>query len=346
MADDYDSSLWYGYDVDAANRTASDSYVNATTRTPSTELDKDAFLKLLLTQLQYQDPLDPVDNTEFIAQMAQLTVAEQMQNMAQSFSHSQAYNLIGKYIYANYYDETSGLYTEVSGEVTSVLISGGEAYVMVGDKQVPVDKVQMVYSDYLAQGVNSLAANTVTSQALALMGKYVQAVTVDSDGNLTGYVEGKVEDLKFDSSGNPLLVVGNDEVYVKEVISVSENMRLLGKTISANTASGALNGTVTGVEFEDDNTYLLIDGKRVSIKSIALVSDALKYVGQDVSYLGVAGTVTGVMIRSGVPYLVVGGTEEIPAVVDDNGDEISATVPASPGVEINFADFKGVTLDS
>ena len=46
------------------------------------DLDKDAFIKLLVTQLQHQDPLEPQDNGEFIAQMAQFSSLEQMTNVA------------------------------------------------------------------------------------------------------------------------------------------------------------------------------------------------------------------------------------------------------------------------
>ncbi|SES67491.1 flagellar basal-body rod modification protein FlgD [Natronincola peptidivorans] len=47
----------------------------------SNDLDKDAFLKLLTTQLSNQDPLNPMEDREFIAQMAQFSSLEQMQNM-------------------------------------------------------------------------------------------------------------------------------------------------------------------------------------------------------------------------------------------------------------------------
>jgi len=55
-------------------------------RKPQQSLGKDDFLKLLITQLSYQDPTNPIQDKEFIAQMAQFSTLEQMTSMAADFS--------------------------------------------------------------------------------------------------------------------------------------------------------------------------------------------------------------------------------------------------------------------
>jgi len=58
----------------------------STKRQPKQSLGKDDFLQILITQLAYQDPTAPMEDKEFIAQMAQFSTLEQMTGMAQDFS--------------------------------------------------------------------------------------------------------------------------------------------------------------------------------------------------------------------------------------------------------------------
>ena len=58
--------------------------LNAKTNNRNDALGKDAFLQLLVTQMQYQDPLDPQDNSEYLSQLAQFSALEQMSNVSSS----------------------------------------------------------------------------------------------------------------------------------------------------------------------------------------------------------------------------------------------------------------------
>lgn len=106
-----------------------------TSRTPSPELGKDEFLKILLTQLQNQDPLDPMDDREFVSQMTTFSSLEQLMNMSKSidtFVENQSMppvvqfsHMIGKEVsYHIDSDENSDVETST---VTAVLQKEGRA---------------------------------------------------------------------------------------------------------------------------------------------------------------------------------------------------------------------------
>ena len=114
--------------VDTLNKTLA---VNG--RTPKTELGKDDFLQLLITQLSHQDPTAPMEDTQFIAQMAQFSSLEQMTNMSSSFSKlnslftgSEASNAVGKNVDIEMGDATvSGTIAAASrGDYPQVLVNG------------------------------------------------------------------------------------------------------------------------------------------------------------------------------------------------------------------------------
>lgn len=149
------------------------------------EMGRDEFLKLLVTQLKYQDPLQPTDDKEFIAQMAQFSSLEQMQNLNSSFSSMKAFSLMGKDIAAAYKDEETGEETMVSGVVEKVKMSSGKVYVQVGDHDVPVD------------GIGEITQTNVTkvTDLMPLIGRKIQGKLLDESGGLID-VTGAVSSIK------------------------------------------------------------------------------------------------------------------------------------------------------
>lgn len=272
---------------------------------PTNELGKDAFLQLLMTQMQYQDPLNPMENTEMVAQLAQFSALEQMSNVYKSTAYSQGLNMIGKQIEATIYNESAREYEDVKGVVSSVIVKNGETYVRVGDKDVPVDKVQ------IATGIDEASFQ----QALSLVGKTIQAITSDpsSDGTMVyDYVEGKVERIKK-VNGVPMLVVGNKEIFMDEFTTVDDNPILLGRTVKATKFDGTVvEGPVDDIhikidsETEEPKLYAVIGGEEFYLENIADISTALSNVGKQVNTSIASGTVDGVTIKGGLIYLNVG----------------------------------------
>ncbi|HON12640.1 MAG TPA: flagellar hook assembly protein FlgD [Treponema sp.] len=100
---------------------------------PSQNLGKDDFIKILITQLTHQDPTAPMEDKEFIAQMAQFSSLEQMTNMAQDFnrlanllSGSEATGALGKSVEVTEGDKViQGVVKAVTrGAVPQVLVNG------------------------------------------------------------------------------------------------------------------------------------------------------------------------------------------------------------------------------
>ena len=116
-------------------------------RKTSNELGKDDFLKLLITQLQNQDPTSPMENTEFISQMAQFSSLEQMTNMSSSFAKmaafinsSEAANTLGKTVELEIGD------ANVTGVVEGAT-RGENPQILVNGMYYSMDKIKAVYAN-------------------------------------------------------------------------------------------------------------------------------------------------------------------------------------------------------
>jgi flagellar basal-body rod modification protein FlgD len=104
---------------------STDNSAYAAERMPMQKLGQDEFIKILVTQLRSQDPLNPQKDTEFVGQMAQFSALESTKLMQTEIQGLRANSLIGHTV------EVQGEETNVIGEVTSVDNINGEFKIIV-----------------------------------------------------------------------------------------------------------------------------------------------------------------------------------------------------------------------
>ncbi len=126
--------------------TSATGFYQPSTQAPGTSEDKQMFLNLLVAQLRYQDPMNPADSGEFLAQSAQFTALEKMQDVADqtagllaaqvSFG---ATGMVGRYV--SYLDENGDSH---SGQVGSVTYDQNGPMLVVDGEHVSLGQVQTV----------------------------------------------------------------------------------------------------------------------------------------------------------------------------------------------------------
>ncbi len=216
---------------------ATDTNGNVKTTGGGQSLGKDDFLQLLVTKLQYQDPLAPMEDEDFIAQLAQFSSLEQMNNIAegitssnqwdylqmQSLNNAMASGLIGKEVTAEY----SGIYLE-SGKNASV------AYTITQ----PAKELTMIIKD--------------------ADGNEIARVTKNDLGTGSGTItwDGK------DSFGNKAAT----GFYSIETIAT-------GQTGSTFTPSMAVTGIVSRVSYRDGSAFVNVNGMEIALGDITAVGE-------------------------------------------------------------------------
>jgi flagellar basal-body rod modification protein FlgD len=113
------------------------------TREAKGNLGKDDFLQLLVAQIRYQDPLKPMEDKEFIAQLAQFSALEQMMNVGLASNLTYGTSMLGKQVNGSDADGAP-----VSGKAVSVRISDGNTPMIkvevAADKFVVVELSKIV----------------------------------------------------------------------------------------------------------------------------------------------------------------------------------------------------------
>ena len=128
----------------ATQSTGSTSGSGTTGTSPADAMNKDMFLKLMVAQLKNQDPMNPTDSSQFLAQTAQFTSLEKLDEVssqtAQALTAQMAFGastLAGRSV--TYLGEDG--VTEVTGTVDSVRFTATGPVLAVGDAEVPINSV-------------------------------------------------------------------------------------------------------------------------------------------------------------------------------------------------------------
>ncbi len=199
------TTLTDGTYLNTTNGVTNNTTTKTATTSSSSSMGKNDFLQLLVTQMKYQDPLDPQSNSEYASQLAQFSSLEQMQNLNTTVNSSQATSLVGKSVA---WADSKG--NTFSGTVSSVKYSNGTAKLMVGGAEVDVSSLLYVGSSDSSQQVEEL--NTI--QASGLIGKKV--TWTDSTG---ASQSGTVSSVSV-SNGATQLMVGSTAVSISSLTNI------------------------------------------------------------------------------------------------------------------------------
>lgn len=160
----------------------------------SSEMDSDAFMKLFLEQLKHQDPMSPMDNTQFMQNTSMMTMVERLTNMQKLMEESNSSllnlteyeKLVGKS--ATYtkvtQDEVTGekKSEQKSGSIDSVKLVDGKIMFAIGEDLVTRDKIKGLESKGMTS--DSLLDNTLKyTQMIGKSITYIEEKLVDTDGN-------------------------------------------------------------------------------------------------------------------------------------------------------------------
>ncbi|MBQ6844612.1 MAG: flagellar hook capping protein [Agathobacter sp.] len=116
-------------------------------------LGYDQFLQLLCAEMQYQDPLEPTSNTDYVAQMATFSQLEATLSLTETQQNANASELVGKQVILKITSETTGQTSYVDGRVDYVMYQNGEAFLSVNDQLYPASSLDTVADTEYYEGV-------------------------------------------------------------------------------------------------------------------------------------------------------------------------------------------------
>lgn len=225
-----------------------------TSTTGTSNLGKDAFLQLLVCQMQNQDPLNPSTDTEFVSQLATFSQLEQLQNLSANTEKSQAFSLVGKEVVLTSTD-SNGKTQYVSGTVDFINISGTKVQLSVNGNLFDQSQVYSVIDSTYVTNQNRPNIDT--------------AVKYNFDAN-------KAKDLTFevslgekDTVATQVAVIINNQIVDSKYISLEKNKL----TISSELMSRLPNGEYKPAVVFNDSLYTTItDQVTINVTNSKLTS--------------------------------------------------------------------------
>ena len=197
------------------------------------ELGRDAFFQLLLTQLQNQDPLNPMESTDMTAQLAQFSQLEQLNDMNTSLDYLQLY---------------------------MASLNNAQAVGFIG-KEIEANGDSVQLSE---EGSVSLSYELMDSASSVTIRIYDENMQLVRTVELGSQSDGRQE-WSWDGEDNEGNEVGAG-TYTFEISAADVD----GEEVAVTTY---LKGTVTGVTFEDGVTYLMLGERKVTIGDVIKVFD-------------------------------------------------------------------------
>jgi len=205
------------------------------TPTPMDEMGKEEFLQLLVAQLRHQDPLNPMQDADFIAQMSQFSSLEQLINMnenlsqsidmnymtSQSISNSMATSLLGKTVTAD--TDMISLPSEGEASINYNLV-GAASEVKVSIYSEDGALIQVLYDEYSNAGMNSIEWDGMSMDGKAVPpGHYqVEVEAMSADGSPIGaspFMVGTVEKVQY-LDGAAYLSINGSYVMLGDIVEV------------------------------------------------------------------------------------------------------------------------------
>ncbi|MBN2290115.1 MAG: flagellar hook assembly protein FlgD [Candidatus Glassbacteria bacterium] len=201
-------------------------------------LAKDDFLKLLVAQLQNQDPMNPASNQEFASQLAQFSSLEQLQQMSSYLQESvEANRLLGQTIENEVANSYIGKDVRAVGNVLQ-LIDGEDPVIRFHQDQASADTKVRIYDGLSGSWVHTLELGARPAGAMELVwdgkdasgerlpeGYYIfNAEATDYENyaiDTVGYVHGSVTGVRY-VDGVARLLVDEQEVALEDVFDVVE----------------------------------------------------------------------------------------------------------------------------